>query len=211
MATTGYMFLSRNLQSHDEDLAWMKDFGCDSIIEESGSQEKLRPEWRRMLAGLRKGDTVVVSRLGNALRGIRELSAFLDLCNEAGVRIVSIHDRIDSGNLLFPDTTQADILRTIGGLSAEATAIRRSENRMLMKRKGKVNLVKDALRVDREKAIVNMYNSGVSMDDIWRMSGFKSRTSVFRVLNRNGVELNRGRHQGPIKKRSERKTNKTND
>lgn len=74
--------------------------------------------------------------------------------------------------------------------------------------KGKVNLVKDALRADREKAIVNMYNSGVSMDDIWRMSGFKSRTSVFRVLNRNGVELNRGRHQGPIKKRSERKTNK---
>jgi DNA invertase Pin-like site-specific DNA recombinase len=208
MATTGYMFLSRNLQSHDEDLAWMKDFGCDSIIEESGSQEKLRPEWRRMLAGLRKGDTVVVSRLGNALRGIRELGAFLDLCNEVGVRIVSIHDRIDSGNLLFPDTTQADILRTIGGLSAEATAIRRSENRMLMKRKGKVNLVKDALRVDREKAIVNMYNSGVSMDDIWRMSGFKSRTSVFRVLNRNGVELNRGRHQGPIKKRSERKTDK---
>ena len=208
MATTGYMFLSRNLQSHDEDLAWMKDFGCDSIIEESGSQEKLRPEWRRMLAGLRKGDTVVVSRLGNALRGIRELGAFLDLCNEVGVRVISIHDGIDSGNLLFPDTTQADILRTIGGLSAEATSIRRSENRMMMKRKGKVNLVKDALRVDREKAIVNMYNSGVSMDDIWRMSGFKSRTSVFRVLNRNGVELNRGRHQGPIKKRSERETNK---
>ena len=205
MATTGYMFLSRNLQSHDEDLAWMKDFGCDSIIEESGSQEKLRPEWRRMLAGLRKGDTVVVSRLGNALRGIRELGAFLDLCNEVGVRVVSIHDGIDSGNLLFPDTTHADILRAIGGLSAEAATIRRSESRMMMKRKGKVNLVKDALRADREKAIVNMYNSGVSMDDIWRMSGFKSRTSVFRVLNRNGVQLNRGRHQGPIKKKSERK------
>ena len=208
MATTGYMFLSRSLRTHDEDAAWMKDFGCDSIIEESGSQEKLRPEWRRMLAGLQSGDTIVVSKFSNALRGIRELGAFLDLCNEVGVRIVSIHDAIDSGDLLFPDTTQADILRTIGGLSAEATSIRRSESRMMMKRKGKVNLVKDALRVDREKAIVNMYNSGVSMDDIWRMSGFKSRTSVFRVLNRNGVELNRGRHQGPIKKRSERKTNK---
>lgn len=189
----------------------MKEFGCSLIIEESGSQEKLRPEWRRMLSGLRKGDTVVVSKLSNALRGVRELGAFLDLCNEVGVRVVSIHDGIDSGNVLFPDTTQADILRTIGSLSSEATSIRRSENRMLVKRKGKVNLVKDALRADREKAIVNMYNSGVSMDDIWRMSGFKSRTSVFRVLNRNGVQLNRGRHQGPIKKRSERKTNKTND
>ncbi len=55
------------------------------------------------------------------------------------------------------------------------------------------------------KAIVNMYNSGLSIDDIWKVSGFKSRTSVFRVLNRNGVQLNRGRHQGPIKKRRERK------
>ena len=209
MATTGYMFLSRNLLTHDEDTTWMRDFGCDSIIEESGSQEKLRPEWRRMLACLQSGDTIVVSKFSNALRGIRELGAFLDLCNEIGVRVVSIHDAIDSGNILFPDTTQADILKTIGSLSAEATSIRRSENRMLMKRKGKLNLVKDALRADREKAIVNMYNSGVSMDDIWRMSGFKSRTSVFRVLNRNGVQLNRGRHQGPIKKRSERK--KTNN
>jgi len=209
MATTGYMFLSRNLLTHDEDTTWMRDFGCDSIIEERGSQEKLRPEWRRMLAGLQPGDIIVVSKLSNAVRGIRELGAFLDLCNEIGVRVVSIHDAIDSGNILFPDTTQTDILKTIGSLSAEATSIRRSENRMLMKRKGKLNLVKDALRADREKAIVNMYNSGVSMDDIWRMSGFKSRTSVFRVLNRNGVQLNRGRHQGPIKKRSERK--KTNN
>ena len=205
MATTGYMFLSRSLRTHDEDAAWMKDFGCDSIIEESGSQEKLRPEWRRLLAGLQSGDTIVVSKFSNALRGIREFGAFLDLCNEVGVRVVSIHDAIDSRDLLFPNTTHADILKTIGSLSAEATTIRRSENRMLMKRKGKVNLVRDALRTDREKAIVNMYNSGVSMDDIWRMSGFKSRTSVFRVLNRNGVQLNRGRHQGPIKKKSERK------
>ena len=208
MAKIGYIFLTKTLSTRDEDLAWMRSFNCDTIIEEEGAQEKYRPQWRRMLSRLSKDDEVVVSKLSNALRGIRELGAFLDLCNEVGIRVVSIHDRIDSGDLLFPDTTQADILRTIGGLSAEATSIRRSENRMLMKRKGKVNLVKDALRVDREKAIVNMYNSGVSMDDIWRMSGFKSRTSVFRVLNRNGVQLNRGRHQGPIKKRSERKTNK---
>ena len=49
-----------------------------------------------MLTRLRKEDTVVVSRLSNALRGIRELGVFLDLCREYGVRIVSIHDRIDS-------------------------------------------------------------------------------------------------------------------
>ena len=39
--------------------------------------------------------------------------------------------------------------------------------------------------------IVNMYKSGHVIDDIWKVSGFKSRTTIFRVLKRNGIELNR--------------------
>ena len=62
-------------------------------------------------------------------------------------------------------------------------------------------LLKTELKIDREKTVVNMYNSGHSIDDIWEVSGYKSRTSVFRVLNRYGVQLNRGRHHGPIKKK----------
>ena len=50
---------------------------------------------------------------------------------------------------------------------------------------------KSALRTDREKMIVNMYKSGHAVDDIWKVSGYKSRTTIFRVLKRNGVELNR--------------------
>ena len=80
-----------------------------------------------MLTRLRKEDTVVVSRLSNALRGIRELGVFLDLCREYGVRIVSIHDDIDSKGELFPTTGVSDVLDTIARLSSEATALRRSE------------------------------------------------------------------------------------
>ena len=58
----------------------------------------------------------------------------------------------------------------------------------------------------KEKTVVSMYNSGHSIDDIWKVRGYRSRTSVFRVLNRNGVQLNRGRHQGPLP----RKNKKTN-
>ena len=47
-------------------------------------------------------------------------------------------------------------------------------------------------------------NKTNNIDKIWKVSGYKSRTSVFRVLNRHGVQLNRGRHQGPLKKRSEK-------
>ena len=202
MAKFGYLFLSRNLVTRDEDRAWMKEFGCTDIIEEEGIQERFRPEWRRMLAHLKDGDEIVVSKLSNALRGIREFGVFLGLCKDYGVRIVSIHDEIDSKGELFPDTSVGAVLDVIGRISHEATLIRRSEARMLQRRKDmKPKTEKEGMRMKKEKTVVSMYNAGHSIDDIWKVSGYRSRTSVFRVLNRNGVKLNRGRHQGPLGKR----------
>ena len=82
--------------------------------------------------------------------------------------------------------------------------LRRAEGRAVRLRKEtQPKTFKTGLKLDREKTVVNMYNSGHSIDDIWKVSGYKSRTSVFRVLNRHGVKLNRDRHQGPIKKRNQ--------
>ncbi len=205
MAKIGYLFLSKNLATLSEDRTWMKAFGCESIIEEEGVHEKFRPEWRRMLSHVKPGDEIIVSKLSNALRGIRELGVFLDLCREYDIRLVSIQDKIDSCGELFPTTTIGEVLEVIGRVSNEATAIRRSEARILSRRKEmKPKMQKDAIRLKREKTIVTMYNAGHSIDDIWKVSGYRSRTSVFRVLNRNGVHLNRGRHQGPIAKRTKK-------
>ena len=158
-----------------------------------------------MLSHVKPGDEIIVSKLSNALRGIRELGVFLDLCREYDIRLVSIQDKIDSCGELFPTTTIGEVLEVIGRVSNEATAIRRSEARILSRRKEmKPKMQKDAIRLKREKTIVTMYNAGHSIDDIWKVSGYRSRTSVFRVLNRNGVQLNRGRHQGPIAKRTKK-------
>ena len=203
MAKYGYLFLTKNLSTKDEDLAWMKAFGCDNIIEEEGAQEKYRPQWRRMLTRLGKGDVIVVSKLSNALRGIRELGVFLDLCREYRVRLVSIHDRIDAGGELFPEAGVNDVIDTISRLSSEATSVRRSEQGLKSSRKVRPN-VKRGLRQYRDKTIISMYNAGHSIDDIWEASGYASRASVFRVLNRNGIQLNRGPHHGPLGKRKKR-------
>ena len=205
MAKIGYLFLSRNLVSRDEDRAWMKEFGCNDIIEDEGIQERFRPEWRRMLSHLKDDDEIVVSRLSNAFRGIREFGVFLALCKDYGIRLVSIHDEIDSKGELFPDTTVGAVLDVIGRISHEATLIRRSEARMLQRRRDiKPKTEKEGIRMKKEKTVVSMYNAGHSIDDIWKVSGYRSRTSVFRVLNRNGVKLNRGRHQGPLGKRTKK-------
>lgn len=204
MSRIGYIFQSKALEKKEEALSWMKDFGCDIIILEEGIQEKLRPEWRKMLSKLEKHDTIVITKLSHALRGIRELGAFLDLSQQYDIRLVSLEDKIDTRGELFTQTTIGDVLTSIGKLSSEVMSLRRSEGRVLRLRKEThPKTLKSGLKLDREKTVVNMYNSGHSIDDIWKVSGYKSRTSVFRVLNRHGVQLNRGRHQGPIKKRTQ--------
>ena len=195
MARIGYIFQSKALENKEEALSWMKDFGCDTIILEEGIQEKLRPEWRKMLSNLEKRDTIVITKLSHALRGIRELGAFLDLCQQYGIRLISLEDRIDTGGQLYQETTVGDVLCSIGRLSSEVMYLRRAEGRAVRLRKEThPRTLKAGLKLDREKTVVNMYNSGHSIDNIWKVSGYKSRTSVFRVLNRHGVKLNRGRH-----------------
>ena len=46
MAKTGYLFLAKGYHAREEDIAWMKEFGCDSIIIEEGIKERLRPQLR---------------------------------------------------------------------------------------------------------------------------------------------------------------------
>ena len=192
MAKTGYLFLSNGYKAREEDIAWMKEFGCESIVIEEGIQERLRPQWRKLLTLLKKDDVIVLTKLSNAVRGIRELGAFLDLCRVYRIRIVSIHDRIDTKDELFPDTTAGSVIDTISRISEESTKVRRSEGRIVRNLKSeRKERTKSALKMDREKMIVSMYKSGHAVDDIWKVSGYKSRTTIFRVLKRNGVELDR--------------------
>ena len=204
MATIGYIFQSKILESKNEAVSRMERLAFETTIIEDSMQEKLRPEWRKMLARLRKNDTIVITRLSHALRGIRELGAFLDLCQQYGIRLISLEHRIDTGSQLYQETTVGDVLCSIGRLSSEVMYLRRAEGRAVrLCKETQPKTFKTGLKLDREKTVVNMYNSGHSIVDIWKVSGYKSRTSVFRVLNRHGVKLNRGRHQGPIKKRNQ--------
>ena len=59
MAKTGYLFLAKGYKAREEDIAWMKEFGCDSIVIEEGIKERLRPQWRKLLTPLKKGDEIV--------------------------------------------------------------------------------------------------------------------------------------------------------
>lgn len=202
MAKVGYLYLADGYETIKEDKEWMEEYGCCRIIEEKQEQEKLRPEWKELLLTLERGDEVVLSKFSNALRGSRELSFFLELCRVKVVRVISINDRIDSKDLLFPETKPSDVLEVIGSLPAEIAVLKKSSSHLLNLKQVKSRTSSTKKRQARETNIINMYNGGHSIDDIWHKSGFKSRSSVFRILKKYGVTLNRGPHSGPIKKRS---------
>ena len=164
----------------------------------------ISPVWKQLLANPDRGDEIVVSKLSNAVRGSRELAVFIELYRVKVVRIVSIHDRIDTGSKLFPETTVADVLLMFGSLPEEAMALRRASDHVqnLQRNLNVRHKTKAAeTKQERESTIVSMYNSGHTIDDIWTISGFRSRSSIFRILNKYGVKLNRGHFSGPLGKR----------
>ena len=210
MAKIGYIMATLHYDSLEEDRRWMQEFGCVRIVEESDADEKSRPLWKQLMIALERGDELVISKFSNALRGVRELAFFLEFCRVKVIRVISIHDRIDSSNELFPETRPSDVLVMIGSLPEEALVLRKSsehvsrlQERMIVQLPP-VSTSRER-RMDREKTVINLYAAGHPIDEIWKASGFRSRSSVFRILNKYGIKLNRGRHSGPIKKWNERK------
>ena len=189
------------------DNGWMENFGCVEIVrEELSSANKTRELWDSLMARIQFGDTVVIPKLSNALRGARQLVFFLEFCRVKNIRLVSIHDRIDSGNELFPETQTSDVLTAIALLPQEANAIRKS-SRHISRIKKHIESISDKAmgRAERNRRVVNMYLEGFSIDEIFQKSGFRSRSSVFRILNDANVQLDRGRWKGPLGPRKKKK------
>ena len=110
MAKVGYIFKANSYDALDADKEWMRQYGCVQVVEEECAHEALRPQWKQLMASLGRGDELVVAKFSNAVRDLRGLAALVELCRIKVVRLVSIHDKIDTLGELFPDTTAAQVL-----------------------------------------------------------------------------------------------------
>ena len=201
-------FKANSYDALDADKEWMRQYGCVQVVEEECAHEALRPQWKQLMASLGRGDELVVAKFSNAVRDLRGLAALVELCRIKVVRLVSIHDKIDTLGELFPDTTAAQVLEMFEALPEEVAVLRKSSSHIMqLQQTIKPPVTKKAMsRAEREKTIVDMYNNGYSIDDIWEVSGFNSKSSIWRVLNKYGVYLNRGRTSGPRVKKQQDET-----
>ena len=211
MAKIGYVFRITPAAELEDAREWMLRYGCVQILEESCDGEPFRPLWKKLLANLERGDELVLTKLSHAIRSSRELPVLLEYCRVKRVRLISILDAIDSGGKLFPATTIRDILEVVGALPEEVAALcghsRESQSTAIKWEPPIPHTKKQQVKQERERTIVNMYNGGHSIKDIWAVSGYKSRSTIFRILNKYGVELNRRSPHPPLREvvRRERK------
>jgi len=199
MARVGYIMSFKHLEEDlKADIQWMKDHGCCTIYVESEHNEKTRIEWKDMLEQLACGDEIVISKFSHAVRGSREFSVFCDYLRREQVTVISIHDEMDTSGRIFKETSLSDFMDMLATLPTETIALRQAHEHEAKLRARKHPRTISQSKNDRNNKIVRMYKQGESIDKIWKMSGFKSRQSVFNVLEAAGVNFNRGHSRKEI-------------
>lgn len=190
MKKIGYINTTKDFEHIEDCRKTMVDMGCDSVYQDNADEEYERPFWRFVLGELKDGDTLVVCKLSSALCSSIELANLMKLTTEKNLRIISLKDSIDTKNEYF-QTKPEDYVRMLSDFPRESLQIHyppskpsdlsRNLGRLKKKRK------KQKIYCD----ILNMYAAGVPVAKIWELSGFKNRGTIYRILQRFGIQADR--------------------
>lgn len=192
MAIRGYIVISDTVEeSFRQDFEWMTEFGCkistDHLIDENSEQHELR----KLIFDLRVRDTLVVQSLAVLTPSLSKLGFYIDYFIDNDIRLISLHDKIDTGDILFPETKTSDIFKTLARLRRDNRAI---NNKVILARSKSVKNIPPGIckpKDIRNELIVTMYKAGAPVKEIMAHTKLASEASVFKILRRLGVPLTR--------------------
>lgn len=185
----GYIMFSSASGCKEDDINRLEVVGCDKIFVDRLEYEKKRPQWNAMLRELKSNDEIVILRLSNAVSGLTPLASFFETCRVKRVRVISLRDKFDSWDEMFPFST-SQLIDAIGSFPKDALGLRMHGQRVRAARKKKKSSFQSS-RQDREKRCIDLYNNRTSIEDIKAEVGFRSNSSVYRILKENGIQVNR--------------------
>lgn len=185
----GYARVSTVHQDTALQIDALRDYGCESIYEETGSGAKNdRPELANALKALRPGDILVVWKLDRLSRSIKDLISIVNDLEQRGIQFVSITDNIEtstaSGKLIFHIFgALAEFERNI---IRERTAAGLKAARARGRKGGRKRKLTDA-KVKMAKAILDAPGSEATVEQVAEQFGV-SRATLFREL-KNACDL----------------------
>lgn len=179
----GYARVSSSSQSLDIQRDALKAIGAEQIFEEKATGTNAdRPELRRAIEFVRKGDTLAVTRLDRLARSVHDLHNILNLLEGKGV----VFHATEQASANTGDNMGRLLLSILGAVAEFETAIRKDrqlEGIAAAKAKGIYRGRKPTL--DREKIIV-MLAEGKGPTEIATALG-ASRASIYRIAKEQGI------------------------
>jgi len=93
----GYARVSTADQNLDRQLDNLNAKGCERIFKEKMTgTSSARPELEKMLAAIRKGDTLVIDSFSRLSRSTKDLLEIIDNLDKQGVSIISLKENLDT-------------------------------------------------------------------------------------------------------------------
>lgn len=175
----GYARVSTTDQSLDAQVDALEAAGVEKIYKEkvSGKNQE-RPELRKMLEHLRRGDVVVVTKFDRLARSIRDLLEIVETIKERDAGFRSLGEQIDTtnpaGRLIF------HVFASIAEFERERIIERTKEGLEAAKRRGRVGGRPPALSSEARAQVDALRKEGRSVAEIARLFRV-SRATVLRV------------------------------
>jgi DNA invertase Pin-like site-specific DNA recombinase len=178
----GRVFGYARVSSSDQDLSVQLDalnaVGCDLIREEkiSGTSRNGRTELETLLAFLREGDTLIVTRIDRLARSVKDLQDIVHELKAKGVALRATEQPIDTS------TPAGKAFLDMLGVFAEFETALRRERQMEGIAKAKAEGVYKGRKKDLDRDAIRAANAeGMSPTAIAARLGI-ARSSVYRVL-----------------------------
>lgn len=178
MTTIGYARVSTTDQNLEIQIAALKGAACDVIRSEkrSGTSTKGRTELETVLDFLRKGDTLVVTRIDRLARSIGDLQDIVRAVKAKGATLKATEQPFDTGNIYGELTV--NLLGCFAEFETNLRRERQAEGIAKAKVAGVYKGRPPSIDVDKVRA---MKKKGIGASEIAKVLKI-GRASVYRAL-----------------------------
>jgi DNA invertase Pin-like site-specific DNA recombinase len=169
-------------QNEERQIKALTDFGVEKIfVDKSSGKNTDRPDFKKMMAFIREGDTVVVHSISRLARNTKDLLATIDKFTELGVEFISLKEDLDTTTAVgrFVLTVFGAIAEMERGVMREAQRegieIAKAEGKYLGRKPIEINETKF------RKVCTRWRNGEITATAARKMLGLKSNTFYRRV------------------------------
>lgn len=173
-----------NIAQHNEDKELIVDtlrkMNCPVFIETE--IDNRREKWTEFIDLLQEGDTAIIYSFSNTFVNYHDMIFFLKFCFTQNIRIISLADKLDTQDILFPESNTRDVLLLICRMF-----LRKKKN--IDNLEAEYSQSKSEEKLKRYMLVINMYSSGYSIKDIILKTGYRGKSNIYRILKMYDIDV----------------------